>query len=131
MSKQAGGERPPASRAPGQYPQPGQYRHQGGYGQQPYQLPYQQQRANAQQQYVQQLQQRSAPDPDRRRRMVGLALYIIAILIGIVLNIAFQFLEVFSAKNPGQMAGAVMTAAIFASLPLPLYLSVPPLLCLT
>jgi RsiW-degrading membrane proteinase PrsW (M82 family) len=98
------------------------------YGQQPYgQQPY------AQQPYAQQPQGYTAPtaspaDPERTRRMVGLGLYIAAMIVGVVLNILFQFLEIFGAKNPGRMFEAVMQGAVFAFVPLLVYLSVPAVL---
>jgi protease PrsW len=68
------------------------------------------------------------PDPDRRRRTVGLTLWILAMLIGVVLNVAFQFLEVFSSRNPGKMVNAVLEGALFALVPLCVYLSIPAVL---
>jgi protease PrsW len=66
-----------------------------------------------------------APDPYGTRKMVGLTLYIIAMLAGIVLNIIFQMLEIFGSRNPARMFEAVMTGALFALIPLGVYLFVP------
>jgi RsiW-degrading membrane proteinase PrsW (M82 family) len=68
------------------------------------------------------------PDPERGRRVAGLALWIIAILAGIVLNVAFQFLEIFGSKNPDRMLSAVIEGAVFAFVPLCVYLTVPAVL---
>ena len=68
------------------------------------------------------------PAPDRNRRAVGLALWIVAMAMGVILNIFFQFLEIFSARNPGRMAGAVVQGAVFAFIPLMFYLSIPAVL---
>ena len=64
-------------------------------------------------------------DPHQTRRRVGLALWIAMMLIGIVLNIIFQILEIFGAKNPGRMFDSVLTGIICATLPLGFYLFVP------
>jgi RsiW-degrading membrane proteinase PrsW (M82 family) len=66
-----------------------------------------------------------AADPHQTRRRVGLALWIGMMLIGIVLNIIFQILEIFGAKNPGRMFDSVLTGIICATLPLGFYLFVP------
>jgi RsiW-degrading membrane proteinase PrsW (M82 family) len=68
------------------------------------------------------------PDPDRQRRLVGLALWIVAMLIGIVLNVVFQFMEIFGSRSPGAMFGAIVQGAVFAFVPLCVYLSVPAVL---
>ena len=68
------------------------------------------------------------PSPDRQRRMVGLAVWIVAMAIGIVLNILFQFLEIFTARHPGRMAEAVVQGGVFALIPLMFYLSIPAVL---
>lgn len=46
-------------------------------------------------------------------------------LLGIILNILFELAEIFGAKNPGRMFEAVLTGAIFAFIPLGIYLFVP------
>jgi protease PrsW len=96
---------------PGYGPAPGQghgyYAPQGGYGPAPSAV--------------------AAPavDPHRTRRVVGLLLWIAMMLIGIVLNIVFQLLEIFGSKNPGRMFESVLTGAVFAFIPLGIYLFVP------
>jgi RsiW-degrading membrane proteinase PrsW (M82 family) len=89
---------------------------------------YAQQQAYWAQQQARVAQAPGLPDPDRRRRMVGLAVYGIAMVVGLVLNVAFQFLEIFGSKSPGRMFSAVIEGAIFAFLPLCVYLSVPAVL---
>jgi protease PrsW len=64
-------------------------------------------------------------DPHQTRRRVGLVLWIAMMLIGIVLNIIFQILEIFGAKNPGRMFDSVLTGILCATLPLGFYLFVP------
>jgi protease PrsW len=64
-------------------------------------------------------------DPDKRRRAVGLGLWIVGILSGIVLNILFTLAEIFLSKSPGRMLSAVLTGTLFAFLPLAFYLFVP------
>jgi RsiW-degrading membrane proteinase PrsW (M82 family) len=88
--------------------------------------------AAATQQYWHQQQQRfgqpaapEMPDPDRQRRVIGLSLWIVAMLIGIVLNVIFQFVEIFGSRSPGAMFGAVVQGAVFAFVPLCFYLAVP------
>lgn len=66
-----------------------------------------------------------APAPDRRRRMIGLWLWIIGILAGIVLNILFTMAEVFLSKNPGDTLWAMCVGAMLAFPPLLVYLFVP------
>ncbi|HVK66312.1 MAG TPA: PrsW family intramembrane metalloprotease, partial [Polyangium sp.] len=65
------------------------------------------------------------PDPDKRRRGVGLALWIVGMLAGVVLNILFTMAEIFLSKAPGRMLAAVLTGSLFAFLPLGFYLFVP------
>jgi RsiW-degrading membrane proteinase PrsW (M82 family) len=77
---------------------------------------------------MQQPQAGPLPDPDRQRRMVGLAVWIVAMVVGLILNIAFQFLEIFGSRSPAQMASSVIEGAIFAFLPLGVYLVVPAVL---
>jgi protease PrsW len=57
--------------------------------------------------------------------MVGLGLWVAGILAGIVLNILFQLAEVFLSKNPGRMVESVLTGALFAFLPVGIYLFLP------
>ncbi len=66
-----------------------------------------------------------APDPDKRRRQVGLGIWIVGILSGIVLNILFTLAEIVFSNAPGRMVSAVLTGAIFAFLPLGFYLFIP------
>ena len=101
----------------------GQQQPQQGYGQPGYARP---QAAHAG--YQQAPAQADLPDPDRGRRIAGLAIWSLGMAIGIVLNIIFQFLEIFSARDPGRMFGAVITGAIFAFIPLMFYLLVPAIL---
>lgn len=68
------------------------------------------------------------PDPDRRRRIVGLWLWIVGMLAGVVLNILFTLFQVIFSPSPGQMAGAIFIGAIFAFVPLFIYLFVPTIL---
>ena len=65
------------------------------------------------------------PDPDRKHRIVGLTLWIIGMVIGIVLNIFGTVVEVFTAPNPGNVAGAMVVGALLAFPPLVVYLFVP------
>lgn len=110
------------------YGPPGGYRPQG-YGQPAYGRP-QQPGWGQPQAYGQRPAGPPAPvpDPERNRRIVGLTLWILMMVVGAVLNIAFQFLEVFSAAKPGQMLAAVMQGALFAFVPLCVYLSIPAVL---
>jgi len=66
-----------------------------------------------------------APDPDKRRRAVGLGIWTIGIVSGVVLNILFTLAEIFLSKSPGRMFSAVLTGTLFALLPLAFYLFVP------
>jgi RsiW-degrading membrane proteinase PrsW (M82 family) len=68
------------------------------------------------------------PDPDRQRRLWGLALWIVAILVGILLNVVFQLMEIVGSRSPGDMAGAILQGAVFAFIPLCVYLAVPAVL---
>jgi RsiW-degrading membrane proteinase PrsW (M82 family) len=115
--QQGYGQRHPGHAGPPGYggygPAPGQgqgyYPPQGGYGPAPYAAvaaPF-------------------APEPHKTRRTVGLLLWVAMMLIGIVLNILFQLVEIFGAKNPGRMFEAVLTGALFAFIPLGVYLFVP------
>ncbi|MDI3282344.1 PrsW family glutamic-type intramembrane protease [Polyangium sp. 15x6] len=65
------------------------------------------------------------PDPDKRRRAAGLAIWILGMIAGVVLNILFTLAEIFLSKAPGQMMSAVLKGALFAFLPLGFYLFVP------
>jgi RsiW-degrading membrane proteinase PrsW (M82 family) len=67
-------------------------------------------------------------DPDRTRRQIGLALWIIGILAGIVLNILFFGVEIFSSKRPGVVAEAMIMGAIPAFGMLLFYLPIPAVL---
>ncbi len=108
------------------YPQQG-YPQQGypqqGYGQQGY---GQQRPAYAGHQRPQ--PQAELPSPDRGRRIAGLAVWSVFMAIGVVLNLVFQFLEIFGARDPGRMFGAVMTGAVFAIIPLCFYILIPTVL---
>ncbi|APR75788.1 putative membrane protein [Minicystis rosea] len=132
MSNPYGGSRGPGGYGPQQpYGQQGWGQQQQGYGQQGYgQQGYGQQGygygAPAYAGHAQ-----AAPDitaPDRKRRIAGLVVWLLGMAIGVVLNILFQFLEIFGAKNPGRMFEAVMTGAVFAFIPLCFYLLVPTIL---
>lgn len=65
------------------------------------------------------------PSPDRRRRIVGLSLWVVGILVGIVLNILFTVLEIASSRNSGEALSATLVGALFAFPPLVVYLFVP------
>ncbi|MRG92060.1 PrsW family intramembrane metalloprotease [Polyangium spumosum] len=99
----------------------------GRHGHAPYpypqhpQAPYPQHGHGAPQRHVPQ----EPPDPDKRRRVVGLGLWIVGMLAGVVLNILFTMAEIFLSKAPGRMLSAVLTGALFAFLPLGFYLFVP------
>lgn len=69
-----------------------------------------------------------APDPDKRRRAVGLGLFVVGIVSGIVLNILFTLAEIFFSKAPGRMVSAMLTGAVFAFVPLAFYLFIPTVL---
>jgi RsiW-degrading membrane proteinase PrsW (M82 family) len=112
------GHQQPGYSQPG-YSQPGQQ--QPGYGQPQQGHGYRPQPAYSQ-------PQAALPSPDRARRMAGLAVWSVAMVIGVVLNIVFQFLEIFTARNPGRMAEAVAQGAVFAFIPLMFYLAVPAVL---
>ncbi len=68
------------------------------------------------------------PNPERTRRSVGLGLWIVAMVIGVILNVFFQLAEIFMSKNPGKMAAAVSTGALFALVPLLFYIPIPAIL---
>jgi RsiW-degrading membrane proteinase PrsW (M82 family) len=66
-----------------------------------------------------------APDPDKKFRTVGLTLWILGVLAGLGLNVAFKFLELFMAKNPGAALGNMLMGMLFALPPLAVYLFIP------
>src|SRR5580698_7023575 len=68
-----------------------------------------------------------APSLERRRRPIGLALWIVAMAAGLWLNVRFQLLEA-SARGSGPALGAVLQGALFAFVPLCVYLAVPAVL---
>ncbi|XYH93433.1 PrsW family glutamic-type intramembrane protease [Sorangium sp. So ce1128] len=63
------------------------------------------------------------PDPDRRRRIVGLWLWANGIIAGAVLNVIFTLFGVLG--SGGSMLSAMVVGALFAFPPLVLYLFVP------
>ncbi|WP_437730322.1 PrsW family intramembrane metalloprotease [Sorangium sp. So ce1335] len=63
------------------------------------------------------------PDPDRRRRIVGLWLWANGIIAGAVLNVIFALFGVLG--SGGSMLGAMVVGALFAFPPLVIYLFVP------
>jgi protease PrsW len=63
------------------------------------------------------------PDPDRRRRTVGLWLWILGVAAGAALNLIFTLYGVVS--SGGGMLEAMLVGALFAFPPLVLYLFVP------
>jgi protease PrsW len=67
-------------------------------------------------------------DPDRTRRRVGLALWIVGVLGGIALNLLFTFLEIRLSPNPGRVASAMIQGAIPAFAMLLVYLPIPAVL---
>ena len=108
---------------PGPYGYPPQQQ-PGPYGQQP-----PQQYGGQGYGYGQQRPPPVAPvDPDRRRRAIGLWLWIIGMIAGVVLNVLFTLFQVIFSSSPGQMAGAIFIGAIFAFVPLFIYLFVPTVL---
>jgi protease PrsW len=109
---------------PGGYRPPGYGQQQPGYGQQPYQGQWRQPAPYQQPGFALPPLQ-PPPDRDRTRRVVGLTLWILAMVVGAILNVVFQFLEIFSAASPGQMLSAVVQGALFALVPLCFYLAVP------
>ncbi|MEZ4295119.1 MAG: PrsW family intramembrane metalloprotease [Polyangiaceae bacterium] len=62
------------------------------------------------------------------RRKVGLALWILGIVVGILLNILFTLAEVLLSSSPSKMANAIVMGAIFAFPPLVVYITVPKIL---
>jgi len=65
------------------------------------------------------------PEPHQTRRRVGLVLWMVMMLVGVILNILFQLAEIFGSKHPGRMFDSVLTGFFFATLPLGVYLFVP------
>jgi RsiW-degrading membrane proteinase PrsW (M82 family) len=65
---------------------------------------------------------------DKTRRTVGFILWVLAILAGILGNILFFGLEIFSSKNPGNVAAAMFFGAIPALGMLIVYLPIPAIL---
>ena len=61
--------------------------------------------------------------PDQQRRRVGLAFWIIGMLIGALLNIFFAVMGIVATR--GSLAGAMFVGALFAFPPLVVYLFVP------
>jgi protease PrsW len=103
---------------PGGYPprQQQPYGQQPGYVQWPAPVPHYSQPPAA------------PPDPDRVRRIVGLVLWIVAMVAGVVLNIVFQLVEIVGSGRPAQMIEAVVQGAVFAMVPLCFYLFIPTVL---
>lgn len=120
MTQPAGGPYPHS-----QQPHSGPQGAPGSYGQQQQQQTYAQAPYYAHGTPYPGYAQRPPADPDKTRRSVGLVLFILAMLAGLVLNIAFQFLEIFSNKHPARMMDSVITGTICATLPLGVYLFVP------
>ncbi len=67
-------------------------------------------------------------DADRRRRLTGFWLWVVGMIAGVVLNILFTLAQVIFSNSPAQMAGSVLIGAVFAFLPLMVYLFVPAVL---
>jgi RsiW-degrading membrane proteinase PrsW (M82 family) len=65
------------------------------------------------------------PNPERTRRIVGAALYALAVVLGFLLNGYFYLSDIVTAKNPSVIIGAMITGFIAATLPLVVYLFVP------
>ncbi len=69
------------------------------------------------------------PHPDRLRRRIGAALFALALLVGLGLNVAFFTLQVFGQKQaPDTMTSAMVAGAIPAFVMLVFYLPVPAVL---
>jgi RsiW-degrading membrane proteinase PrsW (M82 family) len=64
-------------------------------------------------------------DPDRGRRVAGLTLWILGVLVGVALNLLFTMAEVLLSKDPGVTLEATMIGAVLAFPPLVVYLFVP------
>jgi len=69
-----------------------------------------------------------APPSDRTRRIVGLVLWVVAILVGTIANILFFGLNIFGSKNPGAVAESMLFGAIPALGMLLVYLPIPAIL---
>jgi RsiW-degrading membrane proteinase PrsW (M82 family) len=67
-------------------------------------------------------------DPDRTRRQIGLVLWVLGIVAGVVMNILFFGLEILSAKRPDVVAEAMIVGAIPAFGMLLFYLPIPAIL---
>jgi protease PrsW len=67
-------------------------------------------------------------DEDKARRAAGLAIWIIGIGTGLLLNALFTLTEIFASQVPGRMFSAVLTGSVFAFLPLGFYLFIPAVL---
>jgi protease PrsW len=122
--QQGYGQQQPQQQGYGPPPQQGygQPQPQQGYGAPP---PAGYPPGYAQNAYAQQQADTAMPSPDRGRRIAGLVIWIVAMLIGIVLNFLFQLAEIFGSRNPAGMFGSVITGALFAFIPLGFYLFVP------
>jgi RsiW-degrading membrane proteinase PrsW (M82 family) len=59
---------------------------------------------------------------------VGLLLWITAMVAGAILNVVFQLLEILGSNRPDQMVEAVIRGAVFATVPLCVYLFIPAVL---
>ena len=68
---------------------------------------------------------REGRDADRGRRIFGLSLWLVGILIGVVLNVLFTLLEILASKHPEQAASATLIGAALAFPPLVVYLFIP------
>ncbi len=69
-----------------------------------------------------------APAPDRHRLRVGLVLWVLGLVAGVVLNVFFTFLEIAMAPDPGRVASAMVQGAIPAFAMLLVYLPIPAVL---
>jgi RsiW-degrading membrane proteinase PrsW (M82 family) len=68
------------------------------------------------------------PSPDRARRTAGLVIWILAMIVGVILNIVFQFIEIALSHNTGRMIESILEGSVFAFIPLLVYLSIPAVL---
>jgi RsiW-degrading membrane proteinase PrsW (M82 family) len=59
---------------------------------------------------------------------VGLVVWIVAMVVGVILNIVFQLVEIVGSGRPAQMIEAVVQGAVFAMVPLCFYLFIPTVL---
>src|SRR5262245_8726177 len=53
-----------------------------------------------------------APDPDRGRRMVGLTLWVLGMIAGVLLNVSFTLAQIFLSRNPERTFSAILTGAV-------------------